>query len=452
MPFTSFAVSEQAFNDWYRNTSNVSHRILLIEAYHTGGIVRMSDRGYIANDINAPFPAWLLHDGLPEFTRRIEKPISVSEFKAVCDVRDWRGYSFDNQPCKIYFGDDRWDFSFFKQIANLTIDSVSYNAGVYSFRLTEGREAKIELLQDVSEGERKMKVYGRLTHVKPQLVDAFTLDYRFHDGNFNGNITVYDIGLDVTGHVTRTQGNYKYNAGHNPAGAQLVDVDSNTKKLEDVVNQINTEYSLNGVDVSSLAQWKKDAVIGFAVRGTETASEILDKIARSVGVFLVRKPEGGWMFIDATPVVNILRINDDNSTADISVSNVLKPVSKVIVNYGGNVDVLSDSNLAISLTAEQRAEFTSGKKTVEKVTGAVGDVLEINTVLQNQADAQALADMIALRRATKRVTYEFGIDDLGHMIIPGMPVSVNRSDLSGNFIVSSIKSRTDTSIHNIEVF
>ena len=132
-------ISDSDYREWLMDVSRDPYRILLIEADHSGGTIRLASDHWISDTYEA-YDGWIVSE--PYLEDSLDSFLGVGDFDAINpDAANfnwlslqWRGYR-----CRWYHGDKTWPKSEFKPIATALIDGVrSVNGNVARFDLMDG--------------------------------------------------------------------------------------------------------------------------------------------------------------------------------------------------------------------------------------------------------------------------------------------------------------------------
>lgn len=428
------------FLEFLNDPSKRAEQRLLLIAQNDTKTVNVSDFGYTSDD-NVPFPTWFYE--LPDMEYDIESSVAIGSFKlrkpAYIDD-EWGSYEWTDYPCDIYCGSVLWDFADYVKIASTVFDKepVNEGAGLYAFYLADhGKKLEISVQPDITdEGEHKLLCYGDVFNRKPQLVDALTLKYRFHDGVFNGTITVWDIGLDITTNCTinYTTGEFTINAGnYTPAGSLRINTLSNVKTVPQIAQAIADKHSLGTITFEGFEAWQLAATMRLDIDSDITVDEVFTQLARSINGNHLYDKLGNIIFKRLDSSSPIIELSGNQILDGFAHSDTLGKAQKIIVNYGQNASPQNPGELSTLLSDPQKDVLGTEFLSVELATGATSgiDAITYDTLIAYKADADLFAIERKAFRSVNHKIYKMPVSDVANVLHHAMPVTITHPEISG---------------------
>ncbi len=338
-------------------------------------------------------------------------------------------------------------------------------------------------------GSRKPLLYGRVLNMTPTPVNTARLIYQVHDGEVAAVQPVYDYGIPLAAEgfygnaldllndsLAPSPGGYKVyldggyvRLGASPVGVVTADVIQGAFPSDRTASAIASAVLLRaGVDVgdintddlSTLAT-QNGAELGLRVGDAETASEIMDQLANTVG---------GWWGVDTAGRFRFQRLDRPlgNATATIAANDLVSspmrqatgdenrgvPVRTVSVRYGRNHTVQTDLAAGVSDAYRARASGEWLSVIADDPSVAVrhklATTLDIVSVFAFRADALAEATrrlrLLSVLRHRFVVTADYtsivGSVDIGHtvgLLHPRFGLTIEGDEIGGLFIVIGVE-------------
>lgn len=299
--------------------------------------------------------------------------------------------------------------------------------------------------QDVK-GKIKPIVFGRVFNIEPPQVNTSKLTYQVSTNAVTIN-AVYDRGVVITpGADYATVALLEaaspapstfitckalgfFRLGTIPVGTVTADVTQGATVADRTVAQLMRQVALQGglaasdinsSDVAALDA-SNSAEAGIYINDNAKTTDVLDKLAQSVT---------GWYSFDQTGQLRMGRLTAPTGTpvATIVEDDMYKngmqrrtpkdqglPVWKVKLKYGVNY-TKQTTDLAGSVGTVRRAYLSLEERTAEASDPAIKDLwllsepLEVETVLINEADAQAEAARLLALHKVRREIYDIPVD------------------------------------------
>lgn len=369
---------------------------------------------------------------------------------------DWINYSFDNRAVIIRSGHAGPYPAAFTTLAVLTVDSVEVTFNTLIFRLRSkqylfakplltSQYAGSNMLPDGVDGAAgdikgrlKPRIFGIAKQISPPLVNTAKLVYQCNDGAVSDIAAVYDKGapfvrgVDVATSAallsaSPAAGSYitclaagLFRLGSTPAGTITADVTTGQTSAAAIIGQIATMAGLapseiNQSDLNALAS-RAPAPIGIYLDAPDTAQDVLDRIAGSIGA---------WTGFDALGVLRmgqiaapdsapVMTLNDWDIGSDIErrvARDIRVPVWRVTLTYA-RYWTTQTSDLAGSVSAATRAALAEPTRSVTIADASVQTqwraAIEINsdTLLATEADANTEAARLLALYKVRRDQYE----------------------------------------------
>lgn len=419
-------------------------------------------------------PTFALEISLPgAAARRLQSSVGAIEISNADRGLDaWLAYAWEGWPITLRVG-GTYDVGRTTEMTLLlqdypilwrgTVDSVSADATSITLRVrsplalleqpllrqryqgTGGAEGGVEI-----EGTRKPIVLGRRRNVRPVLVDGGTLLYQVHDGSVEAIPAVRDRGAPLTaagdqGDLaallawTQVGGEYATSLetgflrlGGPPSGQVTADVDGDNvggfvAEPRDVARRLATRYGPlddpTGLDLLSFATFPSRGVGGYALGDREqSALQAVEDVIHGVDGWVSVDREGRLAIgpLRAPQSAPISAVYTDGEIQSISQEVGTRgsplPLAEVRVAYRRNETVQDADALAAALSAADRDALATRARFATASAGGVRSVhpmaidLEIESHLDTEPDALALATAILARQSQRRQIYRLSVE------------------------------------------
>lgn len=312
-------------------------------------------------------------------------------------------------------------------------------------------------------GTPKPLAMGQVFNIEPVLIDPTNLVYQVHDGPVE-SITVYEGGLAVTagGDVsdlydgTTTAGQFRtdlarglFQLGSSPTQRITADVEGD--KPDDLTYEtgigtlvsrllrLRTGLAARYIDQGSFDSLDAGAIgiCGIYIRDQDTARSVLDRMLGGVAATWTCRRDGRLRAYRLT-APNASAIVRSFDVVDILTARTLRlpdqmfpPVWRVTVGYRRNYTVQTGEDLSGSITDERRQQLGAEWQTAQDSDGAVrtrhlaaSSLGLVESPLQVEADAEALADLLLELHSADRRLLEITVPAIGQTIEMGDTVLV----------------------------
>lgn len=321
-------------------------------------------------------------------------------------------------------------------------------------------------------GTPKPLAFGQAWNVEPVLVDPATLVYQVHDGPVE-SIAVYEGGLVVAsggdtsdlysgstsaGQVRTDLARGLFQLGSSPTQRITAEVEGDAPAGLGYATGIGTlAYRLlrlrAGIDARYLDDGSFDSldaaaigICGAYLSEPEDARSVLTRLLSGVGAFWTCRRDGR---------IRALRLADPNATAivrrfdPVSILSlrtlrlpdaVFPPVWRTVIGWRRNNTVQTGEDLSGSITDARRQELARPWSTAADSDGTVRnrhlnarELGQVDSPLQVEADAEALADLLLDLHGPDRQLLEVVVPAIGQTIEMGDTVLLTwpRLGLSG---------------------
>lgn len=229
--------TDDEFTDWLAAPDAVRVTLAIME--HSNGTVYFGTYGYTSTPSDAD-PNRHFEDLLLDKVKIVEAvdKTTLGEIVVVNDAThdDWLEFNWLGFPLKVYLGDVRWSLDNFRLIIDGRNGGISAPAtNRYKFSILDPHEElRIEL-----GAEFAPLCFGETYNIRPVLIDAGTLKYKYDDGPVTG-IVVRDNGIVLTDPAGYSADltNGELTLVSAPAGQITVDVSEANAEAHEIIEAI----------------------------------------------------------------------------------------------------------------------------------------------------------------------------------------------------------------------
>jgi hypothetical protein len=413
------AVTDAEYRRWL--TDDNRRRAVLLEAeYHDGasaGTAYLANVAYISGQ--AQTPAAQPYDDLlievPEIRSRIDGELAIGRFELHNDgsLDAWLERAWEGWPMRAYIGDPAWARSDFRLVLSGTCGGIEAPRPERLALTWRDRRRELEVPAQTTRtaaGDLVPLALGQVFNAEPVLTDSANLDYRFHEDGAASVDAVRDNGVGV---AYTDNGDGSQTLSNNPAGRITLDATGATDATPSgLITWLAQRAGLGAGeigDLSHLPTWP----MGLYVASERTIAELLTEVCRSLGAV--------WRF-DRLGVLQVYRLDlpatseitldaDDVARRGLRVVRTEAPRSEIVLGYAPNWAVQDPGSQAASVPVADQRRYATAYETVTAANAiatqwpAAQAAERVDTLLVNQADAQAEADRRAALRADKRRVY-----------------------------------------------
>lgn len=454
-------MTESEYLEWLRNPANDGYRIQLFEIGHSAGTVDLATGIY--KNIK-PFGDFIIEE--PDYTTSIDSVISIGSLRAMDVMGDgWNNYNFRGYETKRYFGDTRWEFSEFKLVGTMLNGELGYDGnGVFTFQFSNiGYKLSTPVQSSMTEnGERKLLPLGICKLVKPQLVDAFNLTYRYSDDPANCTLDkLYDIGLELTPlstHITvdsPSAGLFTFNSGYAPAGELRINTSSTNTTAQEIAQQVADLHGFGTIQTNNFGS-AQSIDLGVEATGLNI-DELFNLIAASISANY-RIDENNDIEFTVPDLTTTVSITNADVVTNFSKSGEISAVNRVVVKWGYNQNPYSESDVSPDRTVLPLSDvetLTLANKSITEITmastGSIDEEIVFDTIIVNETDAQTLATSKAVNYSSKRILWSGAISVINQALKVGDALDlIDETDISA-VLVTKIHSKQYSNTANIEI-
>lgn len=427
--------------------------IVALRRLHTR---RYSDEGYITKPsdtlANTAFPARAIspyetsrtipiRDRFQPRTQRTIGDIILANTDGGLDTQA-TAESWDGREITVKLGRPTFDYTDFGTIFKGRTRSVSSDEQELKIALRDVAEeinkpvqdelftcasSPCTALEELNLGRPKPISWGKCRYVEPVLINDATKRYKVHLGAVQAINTVYDQGTSVAFTSYASSGEFTVTSA--PAGlitatvqgcldssSPPVYVDTPSTVFRRVIDLYTDLVDPDDLDVSSFTTLETDVpyTIGLFARDKINTLDLLDAIMNSVAGYWTVTREGlirVGRIQDPSPLSADEEFDDDDILS-IELRELQPPAWRVTVGYQRTWRTHSDGEIAgvalgskPTLTEKYRS-VTSADESVKNTHAAARDMELSPTLLDEKADAQAIADtLLALHKESRELLY-----------------------------------------------
>lgn len=347
----------------------------------------------------------------------------------------WLDYVWTNRAIAAYIGDVTWLRSDFRTIfTGITENLDSKSNQTLNAKVRDKLEQLNGPITDTKLGgttANKDKIipltFGEVHNIAPLLTNPATLEYQFHDGNSERIIEVRDNGVPV-GHSANLA-NGKFTLSATPAGQITASVQGDNdgtwnETVADNIERIVTGYgeaanrfTSGDIDTSNFSTFDaaNQQTVGVHIDGKANILRVCNDLADSVGAQMTMSREGLLRLITIVlpPSSTVMDITK-NDIVEKTFTIVERPAVEAAVKIGYAKNWRIQSNLETGIPPEHKDMFAREWFTEEQEDASVksiyklsGEPEQVDTYLQDEADAAAEATRRLTLKKTQRTLYSF---------------------------------------------
>jgi hypothetical protein len=253
-----------------------------------------------------------------------------------------------------------------------------------------------------SDGNTLPLCFGEVFNCEPLLLNPITLEYQVNEGEVE-SIVVRDNGVDITSSCTIDLLTGTFTLGAARVGKITCDVIEQHKTLAQIVEFIALRFN-EQIDTINLNAFPNDATLGYYLRDSITASQVLLDLASSLGAFPRFSLLGQLQLVRLDLASSAqLTIDDNEIVADgLSLDNVQPPMTAMHLMYQKNWGIQNQDALAGAVSSTNRALYSQDYSAVESVNSLSGYPLATPRTVETYIASESAAQAESGRRATLR--------------------------------------------------
>jgi hypothetical protein len=371
----------------------------------------------------------------------------------------WLADVWANRSIKMFVGDETWPRADFRLVFDgITADLASRDADVLNLAVRDKLQRLNTAVSETKLGgasanaDRLLPLcFGEVHNIEPLLVDEALLKYQVHHGAIERIIEVRDNGIVVATTDNLADGNFTLSASPvgvitcSVQGAKLAGVYVNTvaKLVELLATGYGvTPFSAGDLDAANLAAF--DAAnpqpVGAYLADRENVLAVCQSLAASVGAQLMVSAAGELRLIKiALPATGTpTEVDEGKMTGRLRIVERIPVKAAVKIGYCRNWTVQANIQTGIpaehkDLYAQEWLTSTASDSAVAALYRLTQEPVQVDTLLQVKADADARAAADLALWGTQRTVFEYpGAPELMLEELGGcQPLTYDRYDLSG---------------------
>lgn len=346
------------------------------------------------------------------------------------------GYVWSMRPCRLYFGDVRWNRSDFQLIFDgITEDIGSRDRDVVNITVRDKlQRLNVPLSETVLGGSTQNKdvllplTFGECFNITPLLIDPATLKYQVHNGKIERVIEVRDNGVNVANTANVTAGTFvltKQNFGLITASVQGDKNITWNTNCADMISYVvqnygysDTKFLSSEIDTANFTAYKANntSALGIYVDSSTTVLDVVSQLAASTGGQLVISQTGKLQLqkidLSSSPTESIT--DKDIVLNSLQISQKLQVQGSFRVGYARNWTIQEqlETNLstkAKNILKKEFREVYAEDSTVKTNYKQLRETERIDTLLLKETDASALANYMLNIYKTPRFVYQMQV-------------------------------------------
>lgn len=376
-------------------------------------------------------------------------------------------YAVDGRAVRIFYGPYMAPYASFQKVADLLSRSLRLTRNTLEIEVRARTFSLDKPLQTLVysgaggengtadlAGVRLPMAFGKVRNATPILIDPANLIYQAHDGQMQAVDAVYDrgaaltdSGTDVSGYAALaaqsvTAGQYAtaldsglFKLGSSPDGLVTCDIQGDAaggyvSALSDIARRIlrdraNVSASrINASSFSAIGDFTGDAGYFVAAGDDRTISRALDDLIGGVSGYWGAGRDGRFRagILDRPEARTPVFYLDTKNVLDVQPDRTITPRWRQRVSYKRNWTVQRGEDIAGSVTDARRQvlaqAYAVASASDSDVTARHLEALDprvLESPLDDEADAQTLADRLLTLHKVQRATYEVTAPRIGYL-------------------------------------
>lgn len=441
-------ITDAEYAAWLRTPGEI--RVLLADLYHADGVVYVASRPYVSKPTDS-VPNRIYNDLLisaVDVTTRIDAALEVGDLELVDDgsISDWVNYHFRGYQVVMRIGSPSWSFDDFRVIARQISDGISsaergsIKMSIYDAAAMLDTPVARDTLPD---GSVVPLIFGSVIGAEAVRVDSATLTYKVSQLPVSA-LTVRDGTGPVMSH-TPDYGNGQFTLGVYTSRKVSCAVTESHETASEIIQWVADQYGITVAAGLALPTY----TLGLRYSDDVTGRQILDDVCTSISSYWYINLLGELVVSRSSlPVTADVTITaDDIEYNKIQLTGIQTPLAQLMVRYGHNYNPMdevagsiNDSDPALADRLRTEWLTVGGSNSVASYPLAAAD--EIETALQNKADAEAEVAHRLLMRSVRRDVWELTVFLTAESDLTGKSIAITHPRFNGRIgrIISVRKS------------